>query len=161
MGRSVYKDIEIRGEVFPTVRAAADHFGLNLETIYAAMKKGTLHRVGTGAVGAEPCPVRIRGQVYASAKEAASALGVTPGAIHTALMNGRIDKVGIRPTYRNAFRSRQIKLGPVTFHSMAAADRALGFSPGYIAHTLKNKRRCAVQRIIAAAMTYEGKRMVS
>lgn len=154
MGRRVHADIEIRGQVFPTAQAAARHFGVSATTVQMAARRGTLHRVGTGAVGAEPCPVRVRGTVYPSARAAASALGLTPAAIFQALRENRIDTVGTGARCPIPFRSRPITLGGLRFPSLAAADRALGFAPGYIAHSLKLGRRCAMERIMAAAMAH-------
>lgn len=157
MGKRLYADIEIRGRVFATAAEAAAHFGVTPESIWTARRRGTLHRVGTGAVGAEPCPVRIRGTLYPSARAAARALGVTPGAIHQALNDGRQDSVGLGPRCPNPHRARPVVLGGVRFSSMAAADRALGFEPGYIAHAIRRKRVAARERILAAAMAYAAK----
>lgn len=159
MGVRLYRDLVVRGEVFPTAAAAAARFGVSADTVRIAARKGTLHRVGTGAVGSEPFPVRIRGVVYPSARAAAKALGVSPGAVWQALAQGDVDRIGLGPRCHRPHRSRAITLGGMRFASMAAADRALGFSPGYIAHSLRRGRRSALERIMAAAMARaEGRR---
>ncbi|WP_347311382.1 hypothetical protein [Defluviimonas sp. SAOS-178_SWC] len=152
MGGTIYRDIEIRGQVFPTAAAAAAHFGVVPDTVRLAVRRGTLHRVGTGEIGAEPCPVRIRGVDYRSAREAARAFGVTAAAIHRALAEGRVDRIGLAQRRGRAHRSREIIIGGVCYPSMRAADGALGFKPGYIARSMKNGRKCAWERILGAAM---------
>ena len=161
MRATIYRDIDIRGQVFATARAAAEHFGISADAVRIAARRGTLHRVGTGDVGAEPCPVRIRGTIYASAKEAGAAYGLTPAAIHRALAEGRIDRVGLAERKGRPHRSREIVIGGVRYASMRAADRALGFGPGYVAHSLKNGRKCAAERILGAAMALRAARLAA
>lgn len=152
MGVTVYRDLEIRGQVFPTARAAALHFGVTPDTVRLAARKGRLHRLGTGESHPEPCPVRIRGTVHASARAAAEAFGLTPSAIHQALAQGRIDSVGLGARCPHPHRARPITLGGVRYPSLAAADRALGFGAGYVSHAIRLGRRAALERIVAAAM---------
>lgn len=152
MGRRYYTDIEVRGRVFPTAQAAAAHFGVQPQTVLVALRKGTLHRLGTGAVGAEPCPIRIRGTLYPSAKAAARALGVNDNTISVALARGTLDRVGL--PRRDAWNAAPITLGGVRFPSRAAADRALGFPVGYVWAALKRRSPRAMERIVAAAMAH-------
>jgi hypothetical protein len=151
MGRRAHRDLNIRGTVYATVADAATALGVTQEAVRIAARRGTLHRVGTGAVGAEPCPVRIRGVTYASAREAAEAFNVTPGAIFHALTRGQVDKIGLPQRYGRS-RARPFLIAGMSWPSMSEADRALGFRPGYIAHTLKLNRASAREAIIAAAM---------
>ena len=152
MGKRVWRDIVVRGEVFATVAEAAARFGVTQETVRIALKRGTAHRVGTGKTGVEPMPIRVRGVVYRDARAAAAAFGLSPPAIWQAIHHGRIDMVGLPPRAVVPHRSRRVVIGGVAYPSMAAADRALGFKPGYMSHAIQLDRASAQERILAAAM---------
>lgn len=151
MGKRLYRDIEIRGVVYPTVQAAAQAFGITPKAVTLAISKGTTHRIGTGAVGPEPMPVRVRGKLYPDAGAAAKALGLTRPAIYAAISEAREDRVGLAPVY-NVARSKPITIAGMAFPSMASASRALGFQPGFIAKALKRGSKRGQERILAAAM---------
>ena len=161
MGQRIYRDLDIRGRVFSTAGAAAAHFGITENAVRAAARKGTLHRVGLGRPGAEPMPILIRGVFYASAHDAARALNVLPSAIWQALSQNRLDTVGLGPRCPRPHRSRAITIGPVTYPSLRAADRALGFVPGYISLALRRKSKHAGGRILAAAMAASAPRVAA
>lgn len=153
MGKRLYRDIEIRGTVYPTVQDAADAFGVTPRAVTMAIRKGTTHRIGTGAVGPEPLPVRIRGRVYPDAGAAAKALGLTRHAIHLAIAEGREERVGLPPGHNGA-RAKPVRVGGLDFPSMAAASRALGFRSEYLSHVMTRGSKRGRERILAAAMAY-------
>ncbi len=147
--------VEIRGQVFDTVAAAAKANGVHPNAVYIARRKGTLHRVGTGRVGAEPLPVRIGGVTYASASEAAGALGIPRATIFAAVADGDPDRV-IQPRRYNPSRSMQLSIGSLTFPSRRAAARALGFdNEDYVQKAIASGSKRSWERILAAAMRLE------
>lgn len=151
MGRRIYTDIIIRGTVYPTAQAAAKAHGVQPQTVIHALKRDTLDHVGRGRRGPDLMPVRIRGVVYPSAKAAAVALGVKVGAVYQALSRNRLDLVGLPREY-NPRRSHPFSIAGMSWPSKAAASRALGFGPCYIAHALKIGSRVRQEKILAAAM---------
>lgn len=157
MGKRLYADIEIRGRVFATAADAAAHFGVTAQTVRIAVRSGTTHRIGTGAVGPEPGPVRIRGVVYPTAAAAAAALGLTANAIRNAVCENRTETVGLPRCHLRKPGAKEITLAGVRFASLADAERALGLSRGYISHAIQRNRAAARERILAAAMAYAAK----
>jgi hypothetical protein len=148
----VHGSVEIRGVVYPDIRAAAAAVGVHPNTVRRAIKAGTLHRCGTGAVGIEPMPVRIRGKVYADAYAAAAAHGVAVSTVRSALAKGDPDAVG-RVTH-TVTRAYPVVIGPVSFPSRRAASRALGFAnPDYVNKALR-RGSAPRERVLAAAMAY-------
>jgi len=155
MGRTIYRDIEIRGVTYPTAPAAARALGVTPDTIRRARRNGTLHRVGLGRVGVEPMPIRIRGLDYADAHAAAVALGVTAAAVWQAAHKGTLDRVGLGPRRDNPSRARPVAIGSASYASMAVASKVLGFGESYISQALRRKSKRAMERIVAAQMAME------
>lgn len=153
MGARKHTDITIRGVTYPTVAAAAAVLSVTPAAIYIAMRKGTLHRVGTGRVGPEPMPVRIAGRDFADARQAARHFGITYQAVIAAICAGDPDRIARRPVYGKA-RAQEITLAGVTFPSKAAASRALGFHENYIAQSLSRGGPSTLRKIEQAAMRY-------
>lgn len=154
MGRRKHQDIEIRGVVYPTVVDAARALDVTTNTVFKAIYKGTLHRVGTAAVGREPMPILVRGKVYENAAEAAAANNVSRPAVYAALSRGRPDRIGIRGAI-SPHGAKQFKVAGLVFPSLAAADRAFGFTPGYISRSLRSGSPRAAERIMGAAMLHK------
>lgn len=154
MGRRLYRDIIIRGEVYPSIRAAARALGVTHSTVLKAYHAGRLDGVGLGESYPRAMPVRIRGVVYPSVTAAAAALGVGPSAISQALARGAEDRVGLKLSARRPNRTISVVLGGVRFASMSEADRALGFKPGYVSKALRSKSRRSRERILAAVMRF-------
>lgn len=148
----VHGPVDIRGKVYPDIKAAAAAVGVHPNTVRRAVKAGTLHRCGTGAVGVEPMPVRIRGRVYADARAAAAALGVAVGTVRAAVAKG--DPDAVRRVSRTVTNACPVVLGPVSFPSRRAASRALGFAnPDYVNKAL-TRGAGPRERVLAAAMAY-------
>lgn len=146
--------VEIRGVVYQSVRIAAAMLDITPETIYAARKKGTLHRVGLGRVGVEPMPVLIKGRVFKDARFAAKHYKVTVAAIYNAIADGDPDRIA-RKQFYNGWKSQPYTVGGYTFASKRAAARALGFANDeFIAHALRVKSKRGLERILAAGMAY-------
>lgn len=152
MGRPpTYRNIEVRGTVYADAKAVADAYGVTTETVRKAIKKGTLHRIGTGAVGAEPLPVRIRGRVFPTARDAARHFGVGRSAIYHAIKQGREDRLGLPRQQKNGM-AKPITIGPLSFPSMNEAGRVLGFGNNYVSQAISSGRTSAMERILSAAM---------
>lgn len=90
------KETIIRGVVYPSRQAAADAMEVDRRTIDAAIKRGTLDKVGLGRAGVAFKPITVRGVRYPSRTHAARALGVTKQTINSAILNGTLDNVGSR-----------------------------------------------------------------
>ena len=153
MGQHIYRDIEIRGVRYPSASAAGKALGVTADAVRIAVRRGTLHRVGTGRVGAEPLPVCIRGKTFPDARAAAAHFGVCVSAVHSALAAGVPDRVG-RKVPPPQPRAKPVTLFGVDFPSHAEASRALGFRDDYLARALKRNTRSGQQRIMAAVMKY-------
>lgn len=153
MGKGKYQDIEIRGVVYPDANAAAAAHGVTPDAVRIAVRRGTLHRVGTGAAGVEPMRVRVGGIVFDCAASAAAHFGVTTHAIYQAITRGRTEEFG-RPPRNARNRSKPIQIGTLSFPSMCDADRALGFAPGYISQVNRRGYKRGRERILAAALQY-------
>ena len=152
--RPAARPVTIRGVTYPSFSAAARAHGVKPDTVAVACRNGTLHRVGTGRVGPEPMPVRIAGQDFEDVRAAATHFGLTRQAIYSAIDDGDPDRVA-RPAVYNPWKSQPFTVGGVTFASMRAASRALGFkNEEYIAKVIKRGSRRGRERIIAAAMGY-------
>lgn len=150
--RTVHRDITIRGQVFPTVRAAAAHFGLSYQAIRWAMLRGKLDLVGTGTRPAVPMRVRIREMEFGSAAAAAAHFGLSVKTVQTAVWRGTQDRIGLpRPP---SARARPVTLHGVRWPSRAAACRALGLSHGFLWHVEHGGGRAARERLLAAVMAW-------
>lgn len=151
MGKRKYVDLDIRGTVYPTVQAAAAALRVRPDTIRLAARKGTLHRVGLGAVGSEPMPIRIRGQLHDNARAAAEALGVGRSAIYQALACGRLDEVGL-PRRQVPWNAQAVEVDGVAYPSLAAASRAMGHGEAYLSKLRRKGGRRAKETWIRLRM---------
>lgn len=154
--KTVYRDIEIRGAVYPTIKAAALAHGVRHNTVLKAFHAGRLDKVGLGTVGFEGLPVRIRDSVYKDAKTAAAAFGVTKAAIYKALNEGNIDSVG--GDLRGGANAIPFEIGGLRWPSRRAASINLGFRPGYVQAAFQYGRKAAHQCILGAAMALAAQR---
>lgn len=154
MGARIYQNIEIRGVVYPDIKAAATALGVHPNTVRVAYRTGALHRVGTGCFGPKPMRVQIAGKIYDDVRSAAAHLGVKPSAIYSAISDGDPDRVA-RPAAYSPWKSKPFSIGALTFPSMRAASRALGFeNEEYIAQVVRRGSCKGRERILAAAMAY-------
>lgn len=151
MGLRIYRDIEVRGVVYATAQDCARALGVTDQAVRRAVRSGCTRRLGLRQAHVEPMAVRIRDRVFPDARAAAAAFDVGVTAIYAAIARGEIDRIGLPPRRRNP-KSLPIVIGGLRFASMAEAERALGFRPGYIAHSRKLGRRSAMEKIVAAAM---------
>ncbi|MBC7154575.1 MAG: hypothetical protein H5U19_08190 [Rhodobacteraceae bacterium] len=151
MGRTVYRDIEIRGVVYADVNAAAAALGVCTHAVRSAVRRGTQHRIGTCAKGVEPMPVSLAGQQFANARAAAAHFGVSCDAIYKAIDSGRAQHFGA-PRRRVSPKSKPLAIGSLRFASMDEASRVLGFGRGYISLAMRRRSKAGLQRILAAAM---------
>lgn len=151
MGRRIYRDIEIRGVVYPDAGSAAAAHGVSAQAVRVAVRKGTQHRVGTGAVGIEPMPVCLGGRRFVHAAAAARHFGVTRHAIYQAIASGRAQEFGGPPRHAR-LRSKPVTIGHLSFASMDEACRALGFRRGYVSQVLRRRSKTGLQIVLAAAM---------
>lgn len=150
MGKRKYRDIEIRGVVYPDAVSAARKLKVQPDTVRLAARLGTLDKVGLG-VRIVPTPVRIAGKVYPSAKAAGAAFGKTPHAVWKAIDEGDPDRIA-RPRCNARNKAKPVKIGPLSFPSMREASVKLGFGADYVSHALRRGSPQARQKILAAAM---------
>jgi|GEM_PF-2498900 len=148
------RSVEIRGVTYANFSAAARAHGVHPNTVRAAYRNGSLHRVGTGRVGPEPMRVLIAGQVFDDVHAAAAHFRVQPMTVYAAIADGDPDRIA-RPAVYNPWKSQPFTIGSLTFPSMRAASRALGFkSEEYIAKVVKCGSKKGREKILAAAMRY-------
>jgi len=158
MGRSRYRNILIRGVLYPDARTAALALSVQPQTIIRAIRQDRLDAVGLGNTRPQVMRARIRGVDYPDVKAAAAALGVTVSAIRQALhRDGHADNVGLPRKYNEA-RSHAFEFGGLKFASKARASRALGFGPAYISQALRRDSTAMKERIVAAAMQEAARR---
>lgn len=149
--------VTIRGEVFETVRDAANAFGVTMRYIRRAVMDGQQDRIGLRRAGQKdkwrvtppaytPMPIRIRGVIYKDAKEAAAALGVTRDAIYWALRCGDPDKIGLPRTYRSGPGSnaaaaasvrKPVQVAGVWFASRRELAKTVGMDASSVGYALK------------------------
>lgn len=152
--RAAERPVEIRGVTYANFSDAARAHGVHPNTVRAAYRNGTLHRVGTGRVGPEPMCVRIAGKDFGDVRAAAAHYGVQPMTVYAAIADGDPDRIA-RPAVYNPWKSKPFTIGDLTFPSMRAASRALGFKDEeYIAKAVKRGSKKGRERILAAAMQY-------
>lgn len=95
------KAISHHGSDYPSYRALARALGINIATVCAAVKKGTVEKLGTPQPRQQPLaaweanrsPVSAHGHSWRSQAEAAISLGVSPQAVSAALDAGRFEKM--------------------------------------------------------------------
>ncbi len=151
MGKRIYLDIEVRGVVYANANAAGLALGVSAEAVRIAIRNGTQHRIGTGAVGVEPMPVCLGGLNFENAGLAAEHFGVTKHAVYQAISAGRAQDFG-KPPRHARLRSKPVTIGNLTFPSMDEAGRVLGFGQGFISQAMRQKSKAGLQKILAAAM---------
>lgn len=157
MFKPTYRDIRIRGIVYPTIAEAATSLGVSSGAVLKAFHAGRLDGVGLGPRGRELMPIRIRGKTYANAQLAADRFGMTRAAIYSALHRGDLDRIGMPPRVGRA-KSVPFELGGMHWPSMRQASMDLGFHPEYVSRSFLKRRKSAQQRILGAAMALAAKR---
>lgn len=90
--------VEVRGVVYPTVRAAAEAFGIGTNTIYQLLEKGRADMIGMGRArpnnGGYRCkPFTIAGVTYRSQQDASVAIGRNKDYVSWAIRKGSEDAV--------------------------------------------------------------------
>jgi len=150
-------DIQIRGVVYPTARAAGEALGVRPHRVLEALRDGNLDEVGLRRAHPKPMPIRVRGKLYPSPTDASLALKVTVKAVYSALQRGTLDRLGLKRRYNGA-RARAIVLGGLSFPSGAAAERALGLSKGYIAVARAKGSDFMWGNVMAAALRLQAAR---
>ena len=94
--------------------------------------------------------VMVRGVIYQSVPEAAERLGLTPAAVYSALHNNRMDKLGTGTS-----RRKPITLHGVSFPSVNAASKALGFGRTYLWNAINRNTDFSRQRVADAVAAYK------
>ena len=136
--------VEIRGESFPTMAAAARAHGVTSNTVREARRTGTLDFVGLGAAALREHAkgnsraskaVTLGGVDYPSHGDAARALGVPQCGIGRYLLTverARERAGAIPPPLPCACpgRRRPVTVEGVTYASQRDAESALGLPPG-------------------------------
>lgn len=81
--------VVIRGVPYPSLVAAARAHGVKPSTVYSALERGTLDRVGSGKSRHNLVPVKVNGKAYEGAAFAARAYGVNPHSLRGAIQRAR------------------------------------------------------------------------
>lgn len=157
MGTPVkHTDICIRGQVFPTIRAAAAHHGVTYQAVKWAMLKGKLDRVGLGlGRPAAPMRVRIRDMTFETVEEAARHLSLKPNTIRTAIWRGEGDRLGLPRAFRGPVKPCTIH--GITWPSRTAACRALGLSHGFLWHVEHGGGRASRETLLGRVLAFKAR----
>lgn len=157
MGTPVkHTDICIRGQVFPTIRAAATYHGVTYQAVKWAMLNGKLDRVGLGlGRPATPMRVRIRDMVFETVEEAARHLGLKPNTVRTALWRGDGDRLGLPRRFPGA--AKPCTIHGITWPSRTAACRELGLSHGFLWHVEHGGGRKARETLLGRVLAYRAR----
>jgi hypothetical protein len=158
------REVTIRGVTYPDPSAAAAGIGVARSTLYRAIRENKLDTVGLGTGSINICPVLIRGVYYPTQTAAAEALGVRADTISKALTRGNIDSVGIGKG--NWLREVDAPRNPitilgVTFPSMAAASRLLGYTDRHVHRVLNTGGKKAKARLMTDIMAYRDAQMTA
>lgn len=89
--QGVRKRIYWRGQVYPSISAAAKAAGVSRQSFSEAIKRNRVHMIGTGphkAAEDRKQPCAAHGWHWPSQKDAADALGVAPGVVSDRLNRG-------------------------------------------------------------------------
>lgn len=143
--------IVIRGRWFASMRAAAEHFGLDESTVRRAVRTGRVDGIGLRGPY-RSLPVRVRGRSYRSAAAAAAAasLGLHVDTVRRALDDGREDCVGLVRVQPE--RGKPVRFGGRLWPSRAALARAAGVSRGIVDRAVGAGNATALTRLMVALM---------
>lgn len=94
--------VVIRGKFYPSVPIAAKALKVATATIYDALSRGNIDRVGLGVDykkrrnrGGSPKPITIAGKTFPSMAELARSIGRSPKAVRASLCRGKEARLNI------------------------------------------------------------------
>lgn len=153
MGARKWRNLLIRGVVYPTAGDAAAALGISSDAVLIAARAGqeALDRCGLRLHHPRPLPVRVGGVVYPDARSAAAALNVRLGTLRSAILAGDPDRV-LRDWPPCMVRARPVRVAGLSFPSHSALDRWLGCRPGYSAAVMKKGGEVARSRLAEKVM---------
>lgn len=134
--------IIIRGVEYPDKKAVAAAFGVCIQYVRTAIRRGRQDFIGIPAhktrkrTGQEPLPVRVGGRKFKSREAAAKFFGVTYTTVAVAIIEGREDHVGLGTSRKHRKRmpdhvpvnAQPVKIGAREWPSVKRAAIALGVS---------------------------------
>lgn len=93
--------VTVRGVTYPSAHEAAAAHGVAVATVYCAISRGRIDRLGLGpdykarkhGGGQKPQPVTVAGQRFASLAELARAIGRTPKAVRVSWKRGQRESI--------------------------------------------------------------------
>jgi hypothetical protein len=154
--RRRYRDFEINGRRFATLKTAAEFYGVCEGRIEQAVRSGNTATLGTRKRPHE-MQIRIRGQLYPDAGAAAKACGVGRSAVYAAIYRGELDRLGLPP--RHAINNARVfSAGGHSWPSEAAACRDLGLRPDFVCRMRQRNSEPMRARLMAALMQFTAAR---
>lgn len=78
--------IDVRGVIYPSVKAASDALDVSIEAVYSALSRGSMDKLGLGNTRKKA--IEIGGVHFPSMCSASKALGFSRSYIRTALTSG-------------------------------------------------------------------------
>ena len=78
--------VDVRGVIYPSVKAASEALGVSIEAVYSALSRGSMDKLGLGNTRKKA--VEIEGLHFSSMCEASLALGFSRSYLRTALTSG-------------------------------------------------------------------------
>lgn len=138
-------EITVAGVVFPTLKAASRHYGINIGAVKTRLKNGWTNEQ---AFGLEQPPKRgrnkgkkvtIEGKTYKSLSQAAQAFGIAASAFKSRLGSGwpPEEAAGFRKRRKRAANSRAITVEGKDYMSVRHACEVIGHNYGKIASRLQ------------------------
>jgi len=80
--------VDVRGEIYPSVKAAAETQGVTINAVYSALNRGNIDKLGLGK--ARKKPIDVYGVLFPSMTAAALALNFKRGYLSTVLRRGSV-----------------------------------------------------------------------
>lgn len=96
--------VKIRGQVFDTVKAAAEHFGVRPYAVYKALDRGTIETLGLG----RKKPITLCGRTFESQCELARYLGLNARTTHWRIKDSKYGRETLEARVREKMKSDEI-----------------------------------------------------
>ena len=145
-----YRDIDVRGTVYPTVAAISAALSVHPVSVRNSIRRGHTHRIGLGLHGPEPMRIATPKGVFADSWAAAAAHGVVRSTVYNAVGRAREHNLGRGAVGGGYFKPVQI--GTMTFPSRKAVDERFGFPTGFTSKALQHRKGLRWERLLSAVM---------
>lgn len=150
--------VRVRGVVYESVGACANHFGVKPDTVLKAIAKGREDYIGLLAMSRHrrSC-IRVRGMEFETLKACAAHFGVTPNTVSQMVASGRADYIGLgkRRSEHPSKQSKPFVLAGVSYPSGSEASRALGMHRSFVNRVLRTRGEAAGMAYLSALAAHK------